>query len=186
MANKVCFGIKNLHYAIITEAADGKYTYATPVAIPGAVSLSLDIAGDASPFYADNVLYYQSVANNGYTGSFEAAGLPDAFYEDVLGETEDTSKVFVEALDVEPKRIALLFQIEGDVKASKYVFYNVQVKRPGISTSTIAESKEPNTLTVDFTAMGSTDPDHLGEVKARTKGDTTSTVDAGWFTAVYR
>ena len=81
--NKIKYNLKNVHAAVLTED-DGVYTYGTPKAIPGAVSLSLDAEGDTNPFYADGIVYYRTVANNGYSGDLEIALIPDWVRTDLL------------------------------------------------------------------------------------------------------
>ena len=99
--NKVKFGLKNCHYAKATLDPDtNAVTFATPVAIPGAVNLSLDPEGDTEPFYADDMVYYTTVANNGYSGDLEIALIPDSFRKDILKETEDSKEVQTETLEL--------------------------------------------------------------------------------------
>lgn len=85
MGNKVKFNICNVHYALINVAENGEITYEKPKAIPGAVSISLDLNGEPESFYADGVEYYVINNNMGYDGDLEIALIPEHFLTDVLG-----------------------------------------------------------------------------------------------------
>ena len=186
MANKIKYGLKNVYYAVATIAANGSATYDTPVAVPGAVSLSLDPQGDNSPFYPDNIAYYVSIANSGYEGDLEMALFPDAFRKDVFGEIEDTKGVLIEDANASPVHFALLFQFEGDVTATKHVLYNCTAQRNTVGSTTKSDTVEPQTESATITAtsiyVAALDKDI---VKASTGESVDSTTYSGWNTAVY-
>ena len=163
MSNKVKFGLKNVHYAVITET-DGVVTYGTPVAIPGAVSLVQNPKGDATEFYADDDLYFGATANQGYSGTLEIALIPDEFRKDVLGEIEDDNGVIFEDSDVLAKNIALMYQFKGDEKSIRHIDYNVSVARPSVESGTKTTSLDPKTEAINIVASAATDS---GYVKAR-------------------
>ena len=94
------------------------FAYAAPKAIPGAVSISLDAEGETSPFYADGIVYFRSVTNNGYSGDLEIALIPEWFRTEILQEKLDAKGVLVENSGVgESVKFALLFEFDGDVNA---------------------------------------------------------------------
>lgn len=150
--NKIRYGIKNCFYAVATITTSGTATYGTPKALAGAVSLSLDAQGDTNKFFADNIVYYTSVANNGYEGDLELAKIPDDFLTDCLGYVADANGVLVEDAGAAPVPFALMFQFEGDAHAKRTVMYNCVAARPSVSGSTKEESIEPQTETISITA----------------------------------
>lgn len=153
MANKIKYGLKNVYYAKATIAANGSATYDTPVAVPGAVNLSLEPEGDTTPFYADNIVYYTGISNSGYSGTLEMALIPDSFRVDILGEVSDaTTGLQYERADVEPSHFALMFQFEGDDAATRHVMYNCVAARPSVASQTKEASVEPVTETLNLTA----------------------------------
>lgn len=152
--NKVKFGLKNVHFAKLTQATPGGTpTYATPVAWPGAVNLTLDAEGSLDPFNADNVDYWIGSSNNGYSGSFESALIPDEFRTTILGEVKDeTTGLQYEDASAVIEPFALLFQVEGDAEARRFVAYNVKATRPSIGSQTTGTSIAPVTETLDIRA----------------------------------
>lgn len=186
MANKIKYGLKSLYYAIGTQAADGSMTYGEPVAFPGAVSISLDPVGDTNTFYADNIAYWVGNANNGYEGELEVARVIDAFETDVLGFIQDSKNVVVESPDSPTVHFALMFQFEGDVKATRHVLYNCTATRPSVESQTKNESIEPQTETISLNCSTIYNAS-LGKdiTKAKTNESTDAATYTGWFTQVY-
>ena len=180
MADKVKFGIKNVHVFPITAWNDGVPTYGNVINIPGTVSLSLDKQGDTNDFYADNIKYYTSVANNGYSGNLTVAIIPDAFREKILKYINDDNDVLVEDI-AEPNHFAMTFEEDGDQDGTKFVLYNGTASRPSLDKSTTTDSKEPSTqqLDVSFAPLSS------GRVMAMTTADTSDAVLSAWHTAPY-
>ena len=177
MANKVKFNIKNCHYAPVDS--DGKY--GTPIAMPGAVNLSLSVQGELSKFYADGIAYYTSSSNGGYEGDLESAMVPDHFRKSVLGETEDGNGVLLENANVQPITFAFGFEIDGDKKGTKFWFYNCSATRPNTEAATKEDTIEPQTDTITISCS----PDDNGNVRVKSTETTNETVLANWFNEVY-
>lgn len=179
MADKVKFGVREVHYALMTTMG----TYSTPVAMPGAVSLSLTPNGDLNPFYADDIRYYVTMGNNGYDCDLELAYVPDSFLKDIMGMTLDnTAKVMYEKADVQPKPFALMFEEEGDTNGTKFLLYNCTANRPNRNLNTKEDSVNPQTQTLTIAAS----PLTSGETFAMTTPDTTTTILSGWYTSVWQ
>lgn len=180
--NRVKFGLKNVHYAPITTAEDGTITFGTPKKHPGAVNLSMDAQGDQSTFYADDIAYYVTTANDGYSGTLEMARITDDFRKDILQYKEDeTTHVLMENVNVEPVPFALLFEFSGDQKATRHVLYNCAASRPGISGATTTNTKEPSTETMNLTAS----PLASGIVQAKTTANTPQETYDNWYQTVF-
>lgn len=176
MANKVKFGLKNVHYAM--EKATG---YETPVAIPGAVSLSLDPQGELYKFFADNIEYFSTDVNNGYEGDLEMALIPDHFRIAALGETKDANDVMVENAEAISKKFAFGFQFEGDAKATRYWLYHCTATRTNVAGNTKEETIEVQTETLTISAT----PGEDGVVRGKTTESTPTATYDGWFDEVY-
>ena len=179
-SNKIKYGLRNVYYAVITGETNGKPTYDAPMPIPGAVNLSLSAEVEDNPFYADDVVYFRTIGNNGYSGTLEIALIPDDFRTNVLLE-EQNSGVFVENAAAIPKEFALLFEFQGDVYATRRLFYRFTVSRPDVNAATKEESIEPQTETLNLVVMPRIDNQ---DVKASCPA-TVGGVYSAWYDSVW-
>lgn len=174
--NKVQFGLKNVHIAIRTGSTAG-----TPVAVSGGVSLSLSPQGEQSTFYADNIAYYVSQSNQGYSGDLEMARFPDDVRQALWGEVATTAGTQYELSTAEPATFDLGFQIDGDAYETLVWVYGCTATRPTIGSTTIAEGKEVQTETCTITSS----PLSNGLVRSFTTDTVTTAVKNNWFVTVY-
>ena len=181
--NKVKFGLSNCYIAPFTIDNSGNYEYSTPISVPGAVNLSLSPSGDTNDFYADNVIYFSSTANQGYEGDLEIALIPDEIRTSILGETVDANGAYIENANDKFAGFAFGFQIDGDQNNRKFWYYNCSLTRPTTESSTIESSITPNTDTLTIKAMP-----RLSDKKVRVylePSDTNTAVYNSFFSSVY-
>lgn len=187
--NKIKYGLKSVYYAKATISSTGSATYSTPVALPGAVNLSLAPQGDTTKFYADNIVYWTGVSNSGYEGDLELARLPESFKTDILGYKRDANDMLFEDANANPEHFALLFQFEGDQKATRHVMYNCVATRADSAGSTKNESIEPQTETVSINCtsiyVSTLGADGMDIVKGESATSTDTSTYNNWFSTVY-
>ena len=176
-ADRVRYGLKNVYYSILTEGTPD--SYAAPVAIPGAVNISLSPVGETSTFVADDLDYFVNQANNGYDGTLEIAIIPETFSTAIMGEVEDSKKVVFEKNAANPAHFALLFEFTGDANQIKHVLYKCLATRATIEGAATT-SKEVKTTVLNLTVR----PNNDGYVKASTASETDATVVSNWYTSV--
>ena len=179
--NKVEFGLRNCYYAVVTVDESGKITYGAPKKLPGAVSITFDKSGDLIRFKADDIDYYTNANNQGYEGTMTLARVPEDFRTEVLKEKKTEKGVLIENSDAQTANIALMFEFQGDVKATRHLLYYCSVNRPSVG-STTKDSGDPNTT--ELAMVASPRPsDNL--VKASTSAGVDEETYNSWYTKVY-
>ena len=193
-ANKVKYGLKNVHYALVTESvvttgADAGKTvssYGELKALTGAVSLSLSSSASKSVFRADNEDYYVSYGQGGYEGDLEVARVNEDFLKDVLGYVEDQDKILVESSSAfkTVNYFALVFEFDGDQRETKHCLYKCSASRPDIASQTTGEggTTDPQTETLTLTAVPRVDEDKY--IHIQTQETTSTAVINAWYTNV--
>ena len=179
MADKVLYGLDNVHVAFVNSTSP--YTWENPIAIPGAVNFTCDPEQAEQSFYADNVRYYYSNKNNGYTGELEMALVPETILAEMLGWEIDDNGMLLEIADGKPKEFALLCECEGDEQGRRWVYYRCVASRPSEAHATSEESESISTTTLALRVL----PVKVGAkniVKAIAPPDCTAFDN--WFNAV--
>ena len=144
---KIQFGVSDVAYSVYDDST-GKYGAWVP--LPGCTQLTLSPEGSTDSTYADNITFYTSVKNSGYTGSVTLLSIPDSLRTDVFGEVNKSGLLY-EITTAIPKTIALRFRVDGNVRN---ILYNVTLARPSGDNSTNEDSLSIKNYSMDITASG--------------------------------
>ena len=153
MANKVEFGISQLHIGTYT-VADGVVTLGTPYHQAGAVSFSPEENSEQNTFYADNIAYWSGYSGGTIEGDLEVAMFDDAFKTQFLGYVALADGGLANVKNATKPNVYVAFQVEGDAESRRVILYNCTLGAITREYNTIEESKEPTTETLAVTCTG--------------------------------
>ena len=154
MANKVEFGISNLHIGTYTVGTSGTAVLGTPYHQAGAVSFSPEQSSENNEFYADNIVYWSEYSEGSFEGDLTVALFDDAFKTQFLGYVNLTNGGIANVKNATKPNVYIAFQVEGDAEARRVIFYNCTLGTITREFATIEDTKEPATESIGVTCVG--------------------------------
>ena len=154
MANKVEFGISQLHVGTYTVDDHGNVTLGTPYHQKGAVSFSPEEQSELTNFYADNIVYWSGYSGGSFEGDLEVAKYDDAFKTAFLGYRSLADGGLANVKNATKPNVYIAFQVEGDAESRRVIMYNASLGAITREFATIEEEKEPATETLAVTVTG--------------------------------
>lgn len=174
MANKVEFGISNLHVGTYEVSDQGVVTLGTPYHQKGAVSFTPEETVNQNDFHADDYVYWNGYSGGKITGDITVALFDDVFKTQFLGYKALTNGGLANVRDAQKPNVYIAFEVKGDQEKRRVIFYNGVFGAINRTFSTIEENKEPVTEAISITFTGD---ENTGVTKA-----TLRPTDAGYET----
>lgn len=154
MANKVEFGISQLHVGTYTVDDQDNVTLGSPYHQKGAVSFSPEEQSNLNTFYADNISYWSGYSGGSFEGDLEVAKFDDAFKTAFLGYKSLTDDGLAIVKNTKKPSVYIAFQVEGDAESRRVILFNAQFGGITREFATVEENIEPTTETCPVTVTG--------------------------------
>lgn len=154
MANKVEFGISNLHVGTYTVGSGGTVTLGTPYHQKGAVSFSPEEQSESNNFYADDVVYWSGYTGGSLEGDLEVAMFDDDFKTQFLGYVQKSDGGIALVKGATKPAVYIAFEVKGDAQKRRIIMYNASLGGITREYSTVEENIEPTTETIPVTVAG--------------------------------
>lgn len=188
---KSVIGLRDLYIALVTLDDDTNYTAATPQYFAPAVNASQSPASNSKTQYADDGPY-DVMASEGETKiDLEVTNIPLEMQAIVLGKVYNTASGQLWDNGGTPPDVALGFRTaKSNGSYVYYWFLKGKFSAPSQEAASKADSPDPKTAKIAYTAVKTTYQFDLGSINdgvKRVVGDedaTNFTAGATWFDAV--
>jgi phi13 family phage major tail protein len=144
-------GLKNIHYAILTEDSDLGAVYEAPVKIPGAVNVTIAPQSSTENFFADDSVYETATVLSSINVEVQLADFPDEVQQKLFGHTLENG--VLKKGDDTPPYIALGFESKKSNGKSKFVWLykgRFAIPENAFATSEDAPSFNAQTASATF------------------------------------
>jgi phi13 family phage major tail protein len=184
-------GLDSIHYATITEDADGNETYGNPTRIVGAMTAALEIELAEATLYADDGAAYSIKDFASGTLTLGVSDLGKSVAAALTGATIDRNGVLVSQTENTGMPVAIGFRsMKPDATYRYFWLYRVKFSVPSADMATKGDSITFSTPTIEGTILRRNKPDGQSKHPWKTEaneGDTdvTSATISSWFTTVY-
>jgi len=154
MANKVEFGISQLHVGLYTVDENDNVTLGSPYHQKGAVSFSPEEQSELNQFFADNRAYWSNYSGGTFEGDLEVALFSDDFKTKFLGYKNTTDGGLAIVKNAKKPSVYIAFQVEGDAESRRVIMFNAKLGGITREFATVEDTTEPATETCPVTVTG--------------------------------
>lgn len=154
MANKVEFGLSNVHVGTYTASSEGVVTLGEPMKVPGAVTLALTAESESNQFWADDIVYHSSFTDNGEAGDLTMALFPDEFKLAFLNYVELADGGVAKVKTMRNKNVYIAFEGDGDANRRRHIMYNIALGAISREHATKEGAENPEVESIPVTLTG--------------------------------
>lgn len=185
MSSKVLIGLDNFYYSIITTDTSAGVTYQTPVALKGAVSVSVNPNSEVTTLFADDGPYDTAESIGQIEVDMTIADMSQEDYAAIMGHTI-SGGVMTELASDSPVDLAFGFRAKRSNGAYSYMWLlKGKFSKPEVKHETKSDKLNFQTLTFKGKFVQRT---YDGKYKLSTRTDAndyTTSIGSAWFTVVY-
>lgn len=154
MSRNGFFGVKNAHFAPMTD--EDALTYAKPVPVAGTVEIKMEPSVEAGTSYADNEPWLDKQQDNGGSGTmsfYDVESTPElrALIAKLTGYQISTDGRMILSADIKPAPFAFMCEQPGHVMGKRRCLYKCQLSKPSTDAKTIEDKPDITQLDFDFT-----------------------------------